>query len=62
MYISVCGKNSIERLTEEEEGDELEEVPRVVVLDEEEDRLLVAERVDGPEVRRRIRLPVKLYF
>ena len=33
--------------TEEEEGEKLDEYPRVVVLDVEEDRVLVAERVDG---------------
>lgn len=33
--------------SEEQEGDELEEDPGRVVLNEEEDRVLVAERVDG---------------
>ena len=32
---------------EEEEGEKLDEYPRIVVLDVEEDRVLVAERVDG---------------
>ena len=33
--------------TEEEEGEKLDEYPRIVVLDVEEDRVLVAERVNG---------------
>ena len=32
---------------EQQEGEQLDEYPRVVVLDVEEDRVLVAERVDG---------------
>ena len=45
---STRGCGAREGLTEKQERDELEEVPGVVVLDEEEDRLLVAERIDRP--------------
>ena len=48
--------------TEEEEGEKLDEYPRIVVLDVEEDRVLVAERVDGLEQKYISRKQVKPGF